>query len=227
MGSSLCDAVETKKTELLRQLKEWGDKRLRRFPWRENTTPYRVLVAELLLRRTTSSAVRRIYEAFLTKYPNPSLLANADTKELELTLSTIGYHKERSKILKEVARFIVKEYDGKILGNKEALMKIPHVGPYTAGAILSFGFGIPSSIVDSNVERIIKRVFSSSLPDSGVHTAIKKVAEALISREPLENRLYNLALLDLGALVCRYDKPRCAECPITAVCDFYEATVKT
>ena len=177
-------------------------------------------MAEVLLRRTTASAVLRIYEAFLNSYPTIGDLANADEKKLETFLSTIGYQKQRAKILKSIATFIVREYWGKVPRSTENLLRIPHVGPYIAGAILSFGYDAPAAIVDSNVERIMKRVFSNHLPNKTSLQVVQYLADALVPKRG--HMIYNLGLLDLGALVCRYDSPRCQQCPIKTICGKYK-----
>jgi A/G-specific adenine glycosylase len=214
----ISEAVKSKKPFLQRAVIKWATNNLREFPWRKERTPYRILVAEILLRRTTSSAVLRIYEKFLVSHPKIGDLANANEKELETFLSTIGYQKQRAKILKEIAAFIVREYGGEIPRSAEKLLRIPHVGPYITGAILSFGYDRPAAIVDSNVIRIFKRVFSKSLPGKTSPQIIQDMSSVLVPTRAHD--IYNLGLLDLGALVCRYDYPRCPICPLKSICDY-------
>jgi A/G-specific adenine glycosylase len=209
--------VRRKRREIVRRTLLWGRDNVRDFPWRRDRTPYRVLVAEIILRRTTAKAACRVYGAFLRRYPDVYTLSRADVGELEALLSAIGYHKQRALILKEVAQFIVSKYNGVIPDRREDLEAIPHVGHYTAGAVLSLGYGIPSAMVDSNVERVIGRVFSRALPARGRKREVLEVAEAIVPREGHE--LFNLAMLDLGALVCRYRGEACQECPLLEVCD--------
>lgn len=218
--------VEARKSKIIQALIDWGKQNLRSFPWREERTPYKVLIAEIILRRTTAKAACKVYENFLNRYPDINTLSQADVKELEKLLSAVGYHKRRASILKEIARFIVSEYNGVIPDRKDKLVRIPQVGQYIAGAILSLGYGIPSSMVDSNVKRIITRVFSKKLPEKKKDQALYEIADALVPNDGHE--LFNLALLDLGASVCRYNKPVCDKCPLRDVCDTaaeYMATV--
>jgi len=209
--------VERRKYDIRRAILEWGRHNIRDFPWRRNRSPYKVLVSEILLRRTTASAVLRVYEAFLARYPDVWSLAKADLGELESLLKTIGYHKERALILQEIANVIVCKYGGEIPKDKDELLRIPHIGSYIAGAILSLGYGIPAAMVDSNVERIYSRVFAKSIPKKGLRHAILAIAEGLVP--PERHEVYNYALLDLGATVCRYDRPRCKICPLSGLCD--------
>jgi A/G-specific adenine glycosylase len=215
--SHLLEEVERRKDRFQRAVLDWAGRNLRDFPWRRNRTPYSVLVAEVILRRTTSTAALRIYEEFLRRWPDIRALSEADKSELEALLKVVGYHRRRAGILVDIAKFVVNQYGGVIPCERSALLRIPHVGPYIAGAILSLGYGIPSAMVDSNVERILSRVFSRCLPARGRSRAIHEVARVLV---PSENHaMFNLGLLDLGALVCRYGKPKCDVCPLYTICD--------
>jgi len=207
-----------KRTRYIRdELLSWAKKELRKYPWRVNRTPYSILVAEFLLKRTTASAVSRIFERFMEKYPEIDALAASNHKDLEEILRAIGYHKLRAREMKETAVYIMKEFEGKIPRDLKKLLSIPNVGPYTAGAILSLSYGIPASMVDSNVERIIKRIFMNSIPSSSVTKTIKEVANVLL---PVEHHdIFNLALLDLGGSVCTYRTTYCKKCPISLGCD--------
>lgn len=123
-----------------------------------------------------------------------------------------------------IASYLMTEYAGQIPHSEEELLGIPYVGNYTANAVLSFGYGIPTAIVDSNVERIIKRVFLGHLKARGLGV-VQAVANILAPSE--DNQLYNYALLDLGAIVCRYGLPRCRLCPINKWCDYYVINITT
>jgi A/G-specific adenine glycosylase len=151
-------------------------------------------------------------------YPCIEELAKADRANIERLLLSIGYHKLRAIALIEMANFVVKNHGGKIPSSKEALLKVPHIGPYTAGAILSFGYGTPSEMVDSNVDRIIRRFFHSKLQNKESLRIIQLIAKELVPVK--HHEIYNWTLLDLGALVCRYDRPKHDQCPIEAVCDY-------
>jgi len=137
--------------------------------------------------------------------------------DLQKAIAPLGYYNERAKIFHEIANHVQNNFEEKIPNSKEDLMKIPHIGQYTAGAVLSIGFGISSSMVDSNVERIIRRFFCSIIPLKGKMSQIIKAAELLVPKK--NHGIYNLALVDLGSLVCRFDKPRCDICPLKERCD--------
>lgn len=218
LTSSIMIDIESKREGIQKNLTEWGKDNFRQFQWRQSRTPYSVLISELLLRRTTAKAVKGVFKEFMCLYPNLGALSQAEARELERFLSKIGYHKQRTKILVDLANYILIKYSGEIPRSKEDLLEIPNIGDYTANAILSLGYGIPSAMVDSNVERILGRVFLKHL-SKRTHSMIQRVAESLAPTK--DNQDYNYALLDLGALVCKYGRPRCNLCPISKFCDYY------
>ncbi len=199
------------------ELSRWASSNLRDFPWRRERTPYRIMVAEFLLKRTTSTAVARVYDNFLSQYPTIEELVRADTGKLESILKAIGYHRVRAKAMKETATNIVENYGGEIPSDFDALTSVPNIGHYTAGAILSLGFGILAPMVDSNVERILRRAFRDTLPEKAVPKALLTIAKELVPNK--WHDIFNLALVDLGAKVCTYRIPYCDRCPIRRSCD--------
>lgn len=217
--NALLRTVNVRTTQIRSCLLVWAETHFRCFPWREAPTPYSVLVAETLLRRTTASAVSKLFNAFILQYPDIQKLAEADRDKLEKLLLKVGYNKQRARILIEIAQFAVNHYNCQIPGDKKMLLKIPHVGDYTANAIMSLGYGIPSAMVDSNVSRIIKRVFKSQLPEKVSLKTIQTVADMLAPQEG--NQRYNLTLLDFGALICTYGIPKCTICPLNQICDYF------
>jgi len=222
-NNELLTEARSRHEQIQREILRWASRNLRDFPWRRDRTPYKIIVAEFLLKRTTSTAVGRVYEDFLRRYPEIDRLAKADLAGLEGFLETIGYHKLRSKALKETAAYIIDKFGGRIPEDLDRLMSIPHVGPYTAGAILSLGYGKPAPMVDSNVERILKRAFLMTLPKKAVLKKLRQVAAILVPKHSHDT--FNLALLDLGALVCTYRLPYCYRCPINRLCDTGKKTM--
>jgi A/G-specific adenine glycosylase len=195
-----------------------GGKR-RQFPWREEgRTAYEVLIAEVLLKRTTSTAAARIYEEFLVRFPNLRVLSEASHEEIAATFLRVGLQHQRSKAAKQLAAYLIDIEDGKVPNELTRLLDIPGVGHYTARSVLSMGFGIMAAPVDSNVERILIRVFSGLLPDTSSIGLLQALADALVPR--MRYREFNLGLLDLGALICRPAAPICVKCPLRGICEF-------
>ncbi len=219
LNSNIIIDIQTRKESFQTALVKWYRTHSRTFPWRKNKTPYSVLIAEVLLKRTTAPAVKNVYNDFLHQYPNVIELAKADPKALESFLSKLGYHKLRTKILIEMANYIIEKYAGQVPNEKQQLLDIPHVGNYTANAILTFSYNIPAAIVDTNVERILKRVFFNNAPKGTSLKLLQEIADTLMPKKA--NQSYNYALLDLGGTVCVSGLPRCNLCPISAICDYY------
>lgn len=209
--------IKSRQKAIQKNISEWAKKHLRKYPWREYRTPYRILIAEILLRRTTVTAVLQLYEEFIKFYPKIQDLAKADETELRDLIKQIGLHNRRPKNMIRMAECIMEDYRGQIPDSKANLLKIPLIGSYTANAVLALGYNIPCAMVDSNTERVIKRLFSNHLPPKTSLNLIQQIADILSPDS--NNQEYNLALIDLGALICRYSSPRCNKCPLSSECD--------
>ncbi len=207
-----------RRLRIVRRLLQWGRQNSRQYPWRDPTTsPFQTLIAETLLKRTTSTAAARLYPTFIAHFPSFSAIAEAPAVYLEDSLRPIGLYKQRAAGLKRMAEHVQLTLGGELPREVESLEGIPHAGPYAARAVSSFAYGVKAAVVDSNVERIFKRVFRHSLPDRPRASTVQQIADALIPHRA--HRLFNYALLDLGATVCRYVRPRCCECPLAGLCD--------
>ena len=200
---------------------KWADKNFGDFPWRQHRSPYEILVAEVLLKRTTASAAARVYDDFLHRFPSLQVIASAPYEELVKALSSVGLQRQRAHSMKHLAGWLLSQHDGSIPSDLEGLLEVPGLGDYSATAILSFGYGVPAAVLDANVERILLRVFGNTLPPRPSWTVLRELAQILLPKEG--HREYNYGLLDLGRLICRYSDPKCGECPLASVCDFIRA----
>ena len=213
-------AIKEKKEGLNSSILDWSLTHLRAYPWREpDRTPYEVLIAEVLLKRTTATAAARVYDSFIHQFPTTKTITTATEEQLVAALSNVGLQRQRTKAIKALARHLTEEQGSNIPSDLDYLLGIPGLGEYSARAVLSFGFGIPVAVVDANVERILGRVFQTVLPQRPLTHLFQKLASSLLPSE--SHRRYNLGLLDLGALICRYIDPLCPECPLTSICDYY------
>ncbi len=194
----------------------WWDNNRRDFPWRRpGITTYGVLVAEVSLKRTTATAATRAFVRIIEKYPTIADLAGAEINDLTLIFKDIGLYNQRAKGLKEAASFICDHYGGNIPEDLEVLLSVPHVGDYVARAVLSFAKNKPYGVVDSNVLRVINRVFAgktSQVRIKHVQIIVDNLIAGVCPRD------FNWALLDFSALVCRYGKPRCNACMMGRLC---------
>ena len=201
------------------KLLTWYDKNRRKLPWREEPSPYRTWISEVMLQQTRVEAGIAYFERFTRTLPDVAALAAVDEQALLKLWEGLGYY-SRARNLKKAAAIIMEQYGGKIPADFEALKKLPGLGEYSAGAVASIAFGIRVPAVDGNVLRVTSRVLAD---DRNIEdTAVKKAMRALVAESLPETRVgdYNQALMELGALVCLPNgKPLCEECPVAALCE--------
>lgn len=195
----------------------WYDEHQREMPWRTHPGPYRTWVSEVMLQQTRVEAVREKYGRFLERFPTLEALASAELDEVLAAWSGLGYYR-RARFLHAGARHVVEELGGELPRERRALEKVPGIGQYTAGAILSIAFELPEALVDGNVERVLTRRFAlAGDPKKG---ALKKrlweLCGALVHGERPGD--WNQALMELGATVCTPRAPRCEACPWAEEC---------
>ena len=215
MGFEHIDA-ERLVSEIRRRVISWERENWVPYPWRVDRTPYKVLIAELLLKRTTRQAVAREFPRFIQRFPDFNTIYSAPTEEVEEAFRHLGLYKQRAQQLKQLAEIIIKRYGGRVPDRWEDLVALPGVGIYLAGAVLSFGYGRKAPVLDSNVVRLLSRL-------TGVKThKHEDYLRALWRLVPDgEHEYFNFGLIDLGALVCHYKSPRCGKCPLRDLCVEY------
>jgi A/G-specific adenine glycosylase len=198
--------------EIARRLQEWCATKCRKYPWRQKSDPYVILVTEFLLQRTRSDSIAEIFDEFFSRYRSIWELASAKPEELSSFFSKLGLLYRGERILR-MAQEIVEKYKGMIPCNAEKLLKIKGVGVYIASAVLNFGYNVPTPVVDKNVMRVMNRLFN---------TTREKECWEIISRlyKFGDNRLIAYALIDLGSMICK-KRPLCEECPLNDVCTKY------
>lgn len=172
----------------------WYEQNKRDLPWRHTTNPYRIMVSEIMLQQTQVDRVIPKYEAFLKAFPNIWDLAEAPTSQVLELWSGLGYN-GRAIRLQEAAKIICKRYSGQVPKNRDALLDLPGIGPYTANAILSFACNLPYPCMDTNIRRIILHELKLSEKTSAEH--LYAIAESLIP-EGLSRDWHN-ALMDYGS----------------------------
>lgn len=186
-------------------------------PWRGHGDPYGVLVSEVMLQQTQVSRVVEYWPRFLARYPTLEALAAARPAAVRDRWAGLGYY-ARARHLHAAARLVVREYGGLLPRQPGELVRLPGIGRYTAAAVASLAFGLPVAAVDTNVDRVLSRVFA--LPGRKGEAAharrVWAVAQALVPRRRPGD--WNQALMDLGATLCTARAPRCAACPVEAMC---------
>ena len=205
----------------MRHLLRWYARNHRTLPWRRTRDPYRILLSEVMLQQTQVNRVIPKYREFLRRYPSLEALAGAPVREVRETWYPLGYN-IRPVRLRKIARTVVRHHGGRLPDTREALLRLPGVGPYTAGAVLTFAHGKPSPILDTNVRRVLRRVFygNRATPDR----VLWALAAALLP--PGDGYNFNQALMDFGATVCTARTPRCPSCPMRALCLTYPALAR-
>jgi A/G-specific adenine glycosylase len=197
----------------VRRLLAWYRLHKRDLPWRRTTDPYRILVSEIMLQQTQVDRVIPKYREFVGKYPSIKALAAASVDAVRETWYPLGYN-IRPVRLHAIAREVTERHDGRIPDDRHALLGLKGIGRYTAGAVLSFAYGRRAPILDTNVRRVLQRVFFGTVGQRDGH--LWKVAERVLPRRSTAD--FNQALMDLGAMVCVARTPRCASCPVRSLC---------
>jgi len=200
-------------------LLRWFSKGQRTFAWRRRRTPYRVLVAELMLRRTQAVQVEPVFRRFLKRFPTMQSLARARLASIRRELKPLGLEWRADNVVK-LAREIQRRFRGRVPTDKGDLLSLPGVGPYVAGAVRCFALGQPEPLIDTNVVRVIGRFFGLSLQGEARRRKemIEAATECVPRRRPAD---YHYALLDFAAAVCTARCPRCQNCPLRVRCDYY------
>jgi len=203
----------------------WFDKNKRNYPWRETHEPFKVLIAEMMLRRTKADQVKQVYDRLFAEYPSIEAMAKAGDEELERILYPLGL-KWRTPAFGLVAREVQAKYQCRIPEVREELTTLPGVGEYVAGAVLSIAYGKKEWIVDSNIVRLFKRYFGIKTSKEGRRD--KDVVEiAKMHASGKDPRKANLALLDFAALICLPRNPKCTLCPLSSTCHYHSSGKNT
>jgi len=228
------------KTAFTRKLLRWWSRAARDLPWRRTRDPYRVLVSEFMLQQTQVSRVAEYYPRFLERFPDLESLAAAPARAVREAWDGLGYYaraRNLHALAKGVAgrsvpgRGVAGDGVGRLPEDPKELIKLPGIGPYTAGAVASFAYERAVPAVDTNVARVIGRVFlgerltrqrltrqRSTRQRSIPARLIWSLAASLVPKTGKRAWKFNQALMELGALICVARKPRCPECPVRPVC---------
>lgn len=202
------------------RLRAWYRRHHRDLPWRKTRDPYRVLVSELMLQQTQVSRVLEFYARFIERFPTMRHLADASPKRVMESWEGLGYY-ARARNLHKLARHVTSEDGpGALPSEPHELRKLPGIGAYTAGAVASFAYEKRAALVDTNVARVLSRVFAPRLNPKRPRDLRKiwLIAERTLPRTGSAVWTQNQALMELGALVCTARIKRCAVCPLTRLC---------
>lgn len=207
------------KKEFATQLNQWYQADHRDLPFRRLNDPYAIWVSEVMAQQTRIESMLPYYERWMNKWPSIESLAQAKIEDVLHLWQGLGYY-NRARKLHEGAKQICELYHGKMPETKEELLKIPGIGPYTAGAVLSICFNQKEAAVDGNVLRVISRLdeMQEDVSSSKVQKQISKRVEELME----EPSIFTQALMELGARVCTPKNPSCFLCPVNEHCSSYQ-----
>ena len=212
-------ASSRKCKELLADLLiNWYMKKGRTFPWRKTRDSYRILIAEIMLQRTRANQVVPVYLSFLKEFPDVYTLDKASIEEIMKYFSKLGL-KHRAKRIKTLTKDLIEKFDGRIPDKREDLLKLPSIGEYISDALLCFSFEKNVGVLDSNVCRIIGRIFSlKSKGEARRDIQFRQLIDELVPSNQAKE--FNWALIDLGALICKPRNPLCNQCPVYSLCTY-------
>jgi len=203
-----------------RRLLSWFREHGRDLPWRQDAEPYRVWVSEIMLQQTQVERVCDYFRRFLKAFPTVTALAEASEADVLAAWQGLGYYR-RARQLHACAKRIVAEHEGQFPSNVAELSALPGIGRYTGSAIASIAFGKPEPIVEANSRRVLARLVGYDRPLGGTAAdlPIWEIAAAVVPAR--QAGLFNQALMDLGAMICRPAAPSCSACPLSGHCVAY------
>jgi A/G-specific adenine glycosylase len=206
------------KRQFQQRLQQWYYRQGRDLPWRRTTDPYAILVSEVMLQQTQVERVREYYQRFLQRFPSIPSLAAAPLEEVLAVWQGLGYY-QRARHLHQAAQHIVAHHHGIFPNTFVEVAALPGVGRYTAGAVLCFAFGQRLPILDTNVQRVLERVFvrRRAKRPSAMQKRLWQLATEVLP-EGKAAWVINQAMMDLGATVCAARNPQCAQCCLQTVC---------
>jgi A/G-specific adenine glycosylase len=206
-------------SDIHRKLIDWYHAHARDLPWRRpGTSPWAVLVSEVMLQQTPVDRVLPVYDSWLRRWPNPGALAADSVGDAVRAWGRLGYPR-RARRLWEAAGMIEARFDGRLPAGEAELVTLPGVGSYTAAAVAAFAFRRRATVLDTNVRRVLSRVVDGEeAPAVQLTVAERQSAERMLPDDPDAAATWSVAVMELGALVCSARAPRCSQCPVSDMC---------
>jgi len=204
--------IDQKKADFTKMLLKWHSTlNFREMPWKGEKDPYRIWLSEVILQQTRVDQGWGYYEKFITAFPSIRDLAAAPEQKVFKLWEGLGYY-NRCRNLIATAKTIAADYNGRFPSTYEEILALKGIGPYTAAAIVSFAFNLPYAVVDGNVTRVLARFFgvSTAIDTAGGKKQFAELADSLV--DPLRAGIYNQAIMDFGATVCKPRNPQCTSC---------------
>ncbi|HEY1085055.1 MAG TPA: A/G-specific adenine glycosylase [Prosthecobacter sp.] len=205
---------------LAQDLVSWFRRNGRDYPWRQTRDPYAILVSEIMLQQTQITTVldRGYYARWLERFPDFATLAAASESDVLKAWEGLGYYR-RARNLQKLAQTVMQEHSGLFPDTPAAIRDLPGIGPYTAGAVSSFAFGLAEPIVDGNVARVLSRLDNDATPvdsTAGIKRLWQRATDLVKATD--DPRVFNSALMELGQTVCKPAVAQCPDCPVKKHC---------
>ncbi|MCE1179758.1 MAG: A/G-specific adenine glycosylase [Micrococcales bacterium] len=202
---------------------EWYAANARDLPWRGECTPWGVFLSEVMSHQTPVARVEPIWRQWLERWPTPTHLADDSPGEGVRAWGRLGYPR-RALRLHEAATVMRDDFGGQVPRSEADLLALPGVGPYTAAAVAAFAYGLRTTVVDTNIRRVLARAIEGkALAAPAVTRAEMDLAASLVPDDPATAAVWNVAVMELGALVCTARLPRCGDCPLLDQCAWVAA----
>ena len=203
---------------------KWFRSHGRTFPWRETSNPFHILIAEVLLRQTQAGQVVGLYLDLIERYPDAQTLAQADVSDLRKWFQPLGLVRRADRLV-QCAQRLVREYNGHVPSDLQALMTLPGIGIYSARAILCLSDGVSVPMIDEGSGRVLRRVLGLHARGPAYSDRILLVTmESILPRKTTKE--VNLGLIDIVAAYCRPDNPLCSQCPLARHCTYANSAAK-
>lgn len=210
--------------ERVGQVLEWFEDAARDLPWRrDDCSAWGVLVSEIMLQQTPVVRVEPVWREWMARWPSPGDLAAATQADAIRAWGRLGYPRRAAR-LRDCAAALVRDHDGEVPVDYDALVALPGVGDYTASAVRAFAYGERAVVLDTNVRRVIGRAWEGTpLPAAHLTKPERELAARLVPDGDEDAARWNAAVMELGALVCSARAPRCGECPLAGSCEWLAA----
>ena len=204
---------------MITEVIDWYAEHQRDLPWRRpEADPWSILVSEIMLQQTPVARVLPVWQEWLTRWPTPDALAQVAPGDAVRAWGRLGYPR-RALRLHAAATAISTEHAGRVPSDPDTLRTLPGIGAYTAAAVAAFAYGVRIPVVDTNVRRVQARAVTGIAQAApSLNVAENRLAAELLPQDPIEARVWNVAVMELGALVCTAARPDCARCPIAGQC---------
>lgn len=219
MNSVNFEDEDARRDAVAQRLAVWYAGAARSLPWRkEDTTPWGIIVSEVMAQQTPVARVAPRWEEWMRTWPTPADLADAPTAHVLVAWGNLGYPR-RALRLQECAKAIVERWNGIVPDTYDRLVELPGIGDYTAAAVVCFAFGGRSTVIDTNIRRVVSRVFDGQDQEpSSLNAAMRRRFAHLVPEDVPRAVAWNCSVMEFGALICTASNPSCGACPISSLC---------